>query len=187
MSDEKKQLLSKMITDAMEAERQIARREAQKDLDGVENMFPDDHPIRKEIDRVKTAVGGDLSLLPERHPLRLAIKRFADQISGTGASGSPEQTVVKKKVARKKHQDDRREEDDRAAKWKADFKNAAAGVNKQIEGSAVALDKLIASLEEGERVFKDDRLANMRAARLYRGAAALRRLLDESRIMGVRA
>jgi hypothetical protein len=87
-----------MLDRAKKAEELLAMAEAK----GLGDFLPDDHPLKEEVDRQKSMLGGDLSGLPPGHPLLRALesakrqydekKAMTDEVAAAKAE-SPKQAA----------------------------------------------------------------------------------------------
>jgi len=176
-----------MLDRAKKAEEVLAREEAK----GLGEFLPDDHPLKAEVERQKSMMGGDLAGLPPGHPLLRALETARRQYEAKRASeavgdvkGSGDGVVVRK--AKRLDQDAarrqaRRQEDELADRRR----DAVADVNRGIEAVLKASKELFEVVSQGEEALSSDPFGRAKAARLKRLLFATERGISECRIVRV--
>jgi len=148
------------------------RKLADGDSDGLEAVFPEGHPLRVELLRIKEAMGGTLADLPAGHPIRVAARQHVAF------------RKVKEDKERKSSRNESRQAEDRAKEVKA-FNASALSVNAAAKKASAALQALFGILHSVEKDLGVSREATMVATRLYRGTGAMIKMIGESRIKEV--
>lgn len=196
MSEKSMKVTGKHLTFLKDAEAAIAREEV-KGLDGV---IPDGHPLRRELERQKAMLGGDLSRLPPGHPLLRALeaakksvegKLAAEKGEGSGVRDAKETTAGEEKnearsvVKRAKKPDHdaakrlaRRQEEEAQDRRK----EAVSEVNGVIDRLLEASRELQRVVSENEQILNNDAFSRAKTARLRRIVFAAERGVSECRI-----
>lgn len=162
----------------MEAEGNLARENARKIEQDIESL-PDGDPVRKEANRQKAMLGGDLSGLPPGHPLlvmleeaRLRYEAAQEQKSDEGEKAAEETIRKAKKLDARKRSDDRAARD--AAEDKAKKKRVASkDLKSAMEHTLVTVRTMKDSVANAAEAFQGDAYAMARMQRLFRMAVAV--------------
>ena len=190
---EKFKISGSMLDRAKKAEEILAREEAK----GMGEFLPEDHPLKAEVERQKSMMGGDLSGLPPGHPLLRALegarKQYEERKAAEAArSEAPEQAEDASGVKKAKRVDldaakaaarkaERFREDDELDRRR----RAAAEVNKGIETVTRVAKELFELVARSEEALASDPHSRVKTARLKRMLFAAERGVAECRIVRV--
>ena len=150
-------------------------------------FLPEGHPLKDEVERQKTMMGGDLSGLPPGHPLLRAIeeaKRKYDEkqvLAKDGVKPADGVRRAKKFDPNVVQREARRQEDERTDKRR----DSAAEVNKGIEVVLRASKELFGVVSRSEEFLATDQFSKVKAERLKRILFAVERGISECRIARV--
>ena len=180
---EKIKISGKMLSAAKDAEMILAREESR----GLENILPEGHPLKEEVDKQKALLGGDLSGLPPGHPLLLALETAKRNIESQNAFDIERQkarTEVKK--AQKidpnaAKREARRQEDDITDRRR----EAAKSINDSIESVLKDVRELFGELSANEELLNTEPFSRAKAARLRRLLFAAERGISDCRIVRI--
>jgi hypothetical protein len=185
MTEEKKDKVLKKITGNMlnrvkAFDESIARQEAR----ALEDVLPDGHPLKAEVEKQKALLGGDLSGLPPGHPLLVRLQ-MAKEAYERGEVQKESQKMQEnaielrkaKRIEEAKVGKERREKETAFAK---EYGEAARNVNKGLEEVQISVRKLWEIFRENEENLNKNPLNRARVLRLKRLLFAVERGLSES-------
>ena len=178
---QKMKISGEMIANAKKAESELARDEAKR----IGASLPEGHPLKAELERQRSILGGDLSGLPPGHPLLTAIeeakKRYDDNVEKTSVKPTESKSEIRK--AKKIDleaikREARRKEDDTADKRRT----IVGGVNKGIDSVLKGVADLFKTVAENEEILNIEPIGRAKCARLKRLLFAMERGVAECRI-----
>jgi hypothetical protein len=183
MTEKKVKISGRMLSAVKDAEIALAREEAK----GLEDTLPEGHPLKEEVDKQKSLLGGDLSGLPPGHPLLVALESARKNIEAQKAfDAEREKARTEIKKAKKIDPNDvkrevRKQEDEVTDKRR----QAAKVVNERIESVLKDVKVLFDELVANEELLNTDPFSRVKAARLRRLLFATERGISDCRIMRI--
>ena len=194
MTEIKKERVLKKITGNMlnrvkAFDESIARQEAR----ALEDVLPDGHPLKEEVEKQKALLGGDLSGLPPGHPLlvRLQVAKEAYERGKVQEDSQQMQDKAQEKAVElrkaKKLNEVKASRERRIAETELaeEYGGAAKNVNKGLDEVQVAVRRLWHMFGENEENLNKNPLNRGRVLRLKRLLSAVERGLSESRFSKV--
>jgi hypothetical protein len=177
-----------MLADIKAVESNLAREE-NRELEAIAKRFPEDHPIREELVKLKAAAG-ELANLPPNHPFILTLKDVKRQIE---AQESPEAAEQQEQESHQRHEERRnrrnaeqqqqrvQDEQDREIR-----RMAASQVNHQLNKVEKELDNLYMTMEGLKDDLSGDPYTHSKLVRLERMMSVMKRTLGECKFNNTR-
>ena len=192
MTDRKEKVLKKitgnMLNRVKAFEESLVREEARS----LENVLPEGHPLKEEIEKQKALLGGDLSGLPPGHPLLVrlqaakeAYERGKVQEESQGMQDKAVELKKAKKLEDIKSANESRIKRTEEHEFAEEYGESARNVNKGLDEVHVSVRGLWKALEENEENLNKNPLNRGRVMRLKRLLSAVERGLSESRFSKV--
>ena len=183
MNEKKIKIDGKMLSAAKDAEVALAREEAK----GLEDVLPEGHPLKEEVDKQKSLLGGDLSGLPPGHPLLVALESAKKNIEAQKAvEGDREKIRTQIKKAKKIDPNEAKRAERREEDETTDMRRVAAkSVNAHIESVLKDVKTLFENLSVNEEILNTDPFSRVKTARLKRMLVATERGISDCRIMRI--
>ena len=192
MTEQKDKVLKKitgnMLNRIKAFDESIARQEARS----LEDVLPDGHPLKEEVEKQKALLGGDLQGLPPGHPLLVrlqAAKENYDRNKVQEESQGMQDKAVELKKA-KKIEDIKRANEGRVKRaeeheFAEEYSISARNINKGLDDVHESVRGLWTAMEENEENLNKNPLNRGRVLRLKRLLSAVERGLSESRFSKV--
>lgn len=183
-NEAKKFVSSKVLFGIRAAEESLARQESKE----MESSLPPGHPLRTEIDKMKAAIGGDLSDLPPGHPLLKQLQVAKDsflRIQEQEAKQKESQPSLELRKAKKlKDQKGIQARQERARQEEiVDGKQIVADtINRHIDEVLLSVRKLYEIMSAKEELLSDDSMNRAKLLRLKRLLYATEQGLTGSRM-----
>lgn len=175
-----KKITGKILNRVKAFDESIARQEARS----LEDVLPDGHPLKAEVEAQKALLGGDLSGLPPGHPLLVRLQAAkeayergkAEEESKTMQDKAIELRKAKKleeiKIGREKRAQD--------SAFAEEYSESARNMNKGIDEVQVAIRKLWEVFGEHEENLNKNPFNRAKVLRLKRLLFAVERGLSEA-------
>lgn len=179
--------LSASVIGKLKSMEQSIAREVSKKL---EDSVPEGHPLKAEIEKQKSIMGGDLSGLPEGHPLVKALKvaketyevRQIEENKDKSGEKKPEDDSGLRKAKRLDEDKVRRARMNQEERDGDEIRVATKNVNSQIDEILSNVHKAWQVLGGYEEVFNRNPNSRAKFLRLKRILFATERGLSETRI-----
>lgn len=193
MTEEKREKVLKKITGNMlnrvkAFDESIARQEAR----ALEDVLPDGHPLKEEVEKQKALLGGDLSGLPAGHPLLVRLQAAKEAYERGKVQEESQQMQEKavelrkaKKIEEAKTANDNKVKRAQERETADECSESARNVNKGIDEVQVSVRKLWVVFGENEENLNKNPFNRARMLRLKRLLLAVERGLSESRFSKV--
>lgn len=171
MADVVKSGIGKSLSKIVQTERQLA----ELDDENVIEMFPEGHPMRDEITKLKEQLGS-LANIPHGHPVRIAIRK---------QSAANKIAALRERRKSREDKNQRNVESKDSTKSMEKFRASVQRINKQAEIAAQEFRRLAQMLDEDNNILMTNRFAYAKGRRLSRTAQASCRMIEESHISKV--
>jgi len=176
---EKMKISGQMLTNAKKAEEVLAREAAKR----LEDALPPDHPLRVEVEKQKSLMGGDLSGLPPGHPLLRALEVAKNRYEEKKDVEKVDAARPEPRKAKKVDPNAARIEARRAEEEETDRRRAVAGeVNRRIEAVVDDAKELFKFVASNAEILNTEPFSMAKMARLRRMLSATERGVSECKL-----